>query len=100
MPQHQHEREVPRPVPDVPRIVQEVVNDMRSKIMDIPEIVGLHIAEVMKDSTKMREMENDLDQYIKTLTPEERLAQRETIRRQLTTGSKVCESILNRYLSS
>jgi hypothetical protein len=83
MPAHQQEKEVPV-----------------SKSRVLPQLVGLHIANVMVDRTRMKELEHDLDSYLKTLSNEEKQENRVMFTKQLTDGRLALESLLQRFLSS
>ena len=86
MPEHQKEKEVPQ-------------SGMgQQKVYGLPELVAFHIAGVMRDRTKMKDMENTLDVYIKTLS--DKAAHRDEIKQQLTDGRLALESLLQRFLSS
>ena len=68
--------------------------------MDIPKVVGLHIADVMRDRKAMLSMEADLDKFIQTIPKEEQQAKKQEWKQQLENGRMAIESLTHRMLSS
>jgi hypothetical protein len=71
---------------------------------DVPDVVALHIASVMRDTKAMKTMEGELDRFLATLTvdmaEDDRKEAKNKVRQQLTNGRLVLESLLNRALTS
>jgi hypothetical protein len=86
MPDQQHQR--------------EVTKVSKSGPTDIPDIVEVYIASVMRDRKNMQLMEHELDSYLAKFTKEQKQGMREEVRKQLTDGRLALESMLQRFLSS
>ena len=71
---------------------------------DVPDVVAMHIASVMRDTKAMKTLEGELDRYLASNTvdmgEDDRRELKNKVRQQLTNGRLVLESLLNRALTS
>ena len=71
---------------------------------DVPDVIAMHIASVMRDTKAMKTMEGEMDRFLAALTvgmdDDARRDTRNKVRQQLTNGRLVLESLLNRALTS
>lgn len=72
---------------------------------DLPDVVALTIANVMRERAAMKVMTTAFDEYLKTLnitslTEEERREKKNVLREQLTNGRLALESLYTRLMTS
>ena len=73
---------------------------VKEKHQTLPDVVAINLAAVMKDVVNMKYMERAFDQYLATLTPDERIEQKAAMKQELINGRLVLESLLQRLLTS
>ena len=73
---------------------------VREKHQTLPDVVSINLAAVMKDVVNMKYMERAFDQYLATLSPDERIEQKAAMKQELINGRLVLESLLQRLLTS
>ena len=69
------------------------------KHQTLPDVVAINLAAVMKDVVNMKYMERALDQYLASMSQDERIAQKAQMRQELINGRLVLESLLQRLLT-
>jgi hypothetical protein len=77
-----------------------VSDKVKEKHQTLPDVVSINLAAVMKDVVNMKYMERAFDQYLATLSPDERIEQKAAMKQELINGRLVLESLLQRLLTS
>lgn len=69
-------------------------------VRDLPNIVANNIADVMRDRSAMKVLDNALDAYLATLSDDEKREKKQQMRDQLNNGRLAMEAVMQRLLVS